>query len=76
MSDCRIVAIRYRVAVIHHLNGDMGSAIEDMSRVFACIVSGNNDEPRLLARASVAALFLHLNGKRYKGKNLVASSVK
>lgn len=76
MSDCRIVAIRYRVAVIHHLNGDMGSAIEDMSRVFACIVSGNNDEPRLLARASVAALFLHLNGKRYKGKNLVAYSVK
>lgn len=76
MSDYRIAAIRYRVAAIHHLNGDRESVIEDMSRVFACIVSGNNDDPRLLARASVAALFLHLNGKRYKGKNLVAYSVK
>ena len=76
MSDYRIAAIRYRVAAIHHLNGDRESAIEDMSRVFASILNGNNDEPRLLARASVAALFLHLNEKRYKGKNLVAYSVK
>ena len=75
-SEYVVGAIRYRAATILYLNDDRRSAIEDMSRLFTTVINGVNDDPRLLARASVAALLLHLNGKRYKGKNLVTYPVK
>lgn len=75
-SEYNIGAICYRVAATLYLNDDRRSAIEDMSRVFTTVINGADDDPRLLARASVVALLLHLSGKRYEGKNLVAYSVK
>lgn len=75
-SEYVLGAIRYRAAATFYSNDDRRYAIEDMSRLFTTEINGANDDPRLLARASVAALLLHLNGKRYKGKNLVTYSVK
>ena len=75
-SEYVVGAIRYRAAATLYSNDDRRYAIEDMSRSFTTVINGANNDSRLLARASVAALLLHLNGKRYKGKNLVTYSVK
>ena len=61
---------------MHLMEGDRKIATEMMRRVIGDVLTGMNADPRLLARASVAALYLHLEGVRYSNKNLVSYSVK
>ncbi len=69
-------AICYRKGAMHLMDGDRKTATEMMRRIVGDVLTGMNADPRLLARASVAALYLHLEGVRYSNKNLVSYSVK
>ena len=68
--------IYYRKGAMYLRRGDRDAASKMMRRIVNGIFEGLTADPRIFARASVAALYLHLEGVRYKGKNLVSYSVK
>lgn len=76
VDDYLFDAIYYRKGAMHLMDGDRKTATAMMRRIVGDVLTGMNADPRLLARASVAALYLHLEGVRYSNKNLVSYSVK
>ncbi len=75
-ADYVATLIRYREGAMALMNGDRDAATAAMRGVLSEIFNGMTSEPRLYARAATAALYLHLEGVRYSGKNLVSYSVK
>ena len=76
VDDYLFDVIYYRKGAMHLIDGDRKTATAMMRRIVGDVLTGMNADPRLLARASVAALYLHLEGVRYSNKNLISYSVK
>ena len=75
-TETREEVLRYRKSVSALMKGDMDTAVKNFRGLCSFTFGSHRDCPEVVLRAAFAALIVHHSGYRYKGKDLIAYSVK